>query len=105
VELLIVIVIIGILVSMAIVSYEDMNESAQAATCKENQIAVEAAASLYYANQVLTTGTGNFPTMAQLVSGGFLDKSPKDPINHANYEIDEQGKTACPANIAEHARR
>lgn len=61
IELVVVIVILGILASIAVPKYVDMSGSAQTAACKANQGAIQSACSMYYAHKAATTGTPSFP--------------------------------------------
>ena len=61
IELVIVIVILGILAAVAVPKFVDLSADAEAATCKANQHAIEAAAAMYYAQQAIA-GTPSFPT-------------------------------------------
>ncbi|MBN1894340.1 prepilin-type N-terminal cleavage/methylation domain-containing protein [bacterium] len=80
IELIIVIVIIGILAAVAVPKFISLSESAQAAACKQSQIAVESAASIGYANSAITGGGNVYPaSMAAMVTAGLLKEEPSCP--------------------------
>ena len=62
IEMVIVIVVIGILLGIAVPKYGDFKDAANLATSKANVSALKSAASMYYAKQAVTTGTGSYPT-------------------------------------------
>jgi len=80
VELIVVIVIIGILAAIAVPKFLNMSDSAKAAACLQNQSNLETAAALYYANEAVTTGEGDYPSaLGDLATGGFVDAVPDCP--------------------------
>ena len=103
IELIMVIVIIGILAAIAVPSFVDLSDSAQAAECKANQAAVEAAASIAYADSAIA-GNPTFP--AALSTGMFRNGAiPQCPFDGDNVGYTSSNGTAsCPNTIAEHAR-
>jgi len=101
VELVVVIVILGILAAVAIPKFADLSDDAEAATCKSNQHAIEAAASMYYAEQAVA-GTPAFPTDLNAMSDLFTTGTPACP-GGGTYTYDNSvGSVSC--SIAEHAR-
>ena len=103
IELIMVIVIIGILAAIAVPSFVDLSDSAQASECKANQAAVEAAASIAYADSAIA-GNPTFPT--SLSTGMFRNGSiPQCPFNDANVSYtSSSGTAACPTSQTTHAR-
>jgi len=79
IELVIVIVILGILAAVAVPKFVDLSADAEAATCKANQHAIEAAAAMYYAQQAIA-GSAAFPAnlgaMASLFTTGATPTCP-----------------------------
>ncbi len=103
IELIMVIVIIGILAAIAVPQFVDLSDSAEASQCKANQAAVEAAASIAYADSAIA-GNPRFPTA---LSGSMFKNGqiPTCPFNGAQIAYDNTNGTAsCPNSIAEHAR-
>jgi MSHA pilin protein MshA len=81
IELVIVIVILGILASVAIPKYVDMREDARAAALKGQLGNIRSAVAIQYARSALT-GTAGFPTLDGTI---FADGSvPKDPVKNVS---------------------
>ena len=81
IELVIVIVILGILASVAIPKYEDMREQARVATLKGQLGAIRSAIAIQYARNALN-GSATFPTLDGTI---FADgRVPKEPVNNSN---------------------
>lgn len=77
IELVIVIVILGILASVAIPKYEDMREQARAATLKGQLGSIRSAVSIQYGRNALS-GAATFPVLNGSI---FADGSvPKEPV-------------------------
>ena len=103
IELIMVIVIIGILAAIAVPQFVDLSDSAQASQCKANQAAVEAAASIAYADSAIA-GNPKFPT--SLTTSMFKNnKIPTCPFDGDNIGYNNTtGRASCPNNIASHTR-
>lgn len=103
IELIMVIVIIGILAAIAVPQFVDLSDSAQASQCKANQAAVEAAASIAYADSALA-GNPKFPAslVGTMFKGGSVPTCPfdGDPIAYNSTS----GTASCPNSIAAHTR-
>jgi prepilin-type N-terminal cleavage/methylation domain-containing protein len=81
IELVIVIVILGILASVAIPKYEDMREQARVATLKGQLGSIRSAIAIQYARNALN-GNAVFPTLDGTI---FADgRVPKEPVNNLN---------------------
>jgi prepilin-type N-terminal cleavage/methylation domain-containing protein len=81
IELVIVIVILGILASVAIPKYEDMREQARVATMKGQLGSLRSAIAIQYARNALN-GSATFPTLDGTI---FADgRVPKEPVNNLN---------------------
>ena len=78
IELIIVIVILGILASVAIPKFYDMSADANVAACKSALATVRTAIASYYAYTASPTGGGiaRWPTLAQLRTQGVVLQSP-----------------------------
>jgi prepilin-type N-terminal cleavage/methylation domain-containing protein len=101
-ELVVVIVVLGILASIAIPKYMDLSNQAEAATCKANQHAIEAAASMYFADQAMA-GTPAFPASLNAMSTLFTSGSIPTCPGGGTYTYDsDEGSVSC--SIAGHAR-
>ena len=80
IELVIVIVILGILASVALPKYEDMREQARSAAIKGQLGAIRAAVAIQYARTSLTSGSAAFPTLTGAI---FADgQVPLEPVNN-----------------------
>ena len=81
IELVIVIVILGILASVAIPKYEDMREQARTATLKGELGSIRSAVAIQYGRSALS-GTASFPTLNGSI---FADGNvPKEPVMNSN---------------------
>ena len=81
IELVIVIVILGILASVAIPKYEDMREQARVATLKGQLGSIRSSIAIQYARNALN-GNATFPTLDGTI---FADgRVPKEPVNNSN---------------------
>ncbi len=103
IELIMGIVIIGILAAIAVPQFADLSDSAEASECEANQAAVEAAASVAYADSAIA-GNPGFPTTlaSTMFRGGSVPTCPFDGDQIAYNNSD--GTASCPNSIAEHAR-
>lgn len=92
IELIMVIVIIGILAAIAVPQFVDLSTSAQNSQCKANQGAVDAAASIAYADSAIA-GNAVFPTT--LTGAMFKTGSvPTCPITPANFSYNNTAGVA-----------
>ncbi len=81
IELVIVIVILGILASVAVPKYVDMQEDAREAALKGTLGAIRSAISIQYAKNALG-GSATFPTLDGTI---FADGAvPKEPVKNSN---------------------
>jgi MSHA pilin protein MshA len=81
IELVIVIVILGILASVAIPKYEDMREQARTATLKGQLGSMRSAVAIQYARNALN-GAASFPVLNGSI---FADGNvPKEPVMNSN---------------------
>jgi general secretion pathway protein G len=71
VELLVVISILGILAAVVVFSVSGITDKGQTSACKTDSSEIRTAVSAYQAKNNAT----DTPTMAQLVSGGFLQQA------------------------------
>ncbi len=100
---LIIFFLIGLFSALAIPKYFNLNKHNEASQCCANQVIVETALALAYAES-LSVGSTQFPT--QLTSGMFIDgKIPTCPINGKPIEFDRNtGKAYCPNHLQGHRR-
>jgi prepilin-type N-terminal cleavage/methylation domain-containing protein len=102
VELVVVIIILGILAAVAVPKFIDLSDEAEAATCKANQHAIEAAASMYYAEQAVA-GTPAFPADLASMASQFTSGSTPTCPSGGTYTYDPAtGSVVC--SVAGHAR-
>ena len=87
IELMVVVLIIGILVSIAIPVYGVVANNARDKACRNNLRAIDGAAAQYQAEY------GNWPSdVSKLVSGAYIKAKPNDPhVGAADYTIDVNG--------------
>ncbi len=95
IEILIVIMIIGILVTLAQPSFQRAVSSAREATLKENLFVMRDVIDQYYADN------GKYPqALTDLVEKGYIRRIPKDPLTGSTESwvlvqaTDEQGQAA-----------
>lgn len=97
VELMVVVLVIGILVTIAVPVYEDASATAQAKGCLANQKTIDDAVALYIAG-----GSGpSTSTQGELAEGGsgwyallvpgWIKSAPTCPLGHTYYLMDAQG--------------
>lgn len=108
IELIMVIVILGILAAIAVPKFVDLSDNAKAARCKANQAAVEAAASIAYADSALA-GNARFPSdlTASMFRSGTIPTCPSTGTAFgagSGYDPNT-GQASCPTNIPEHQRQ
>jgi prepilin-type N-terminal cleavage/methylation domain-containing protein len=99
IELIIVIVIIGILAAVAVPKFLDLSDSAQIAACKQNQAAIESAASIGYAQNAVA-GAAAYPAdIAAMVTASLLDAIPECPVagtaGYTSTYVAASGKVSC----------
>lgn len=95
IELVIVIVILGILAAVAVPKFVDLSSDAEAATCKANQHAIEAAASMAYA-QAAIAGSPAFPANLAAMAGLFTTgASPSCPSGGTYTYSAVDGSVSC----------
>lgn len=95
-ELVTVIVILGILAAVAVPKYFDLTDNAETGACKANQGAIEAAASVFYAKNALTTGTAAFPATLSAMDTLFASGShPTCPSSGTYTYSSTSGLVSC----------
>jgi prepilin-type N-terminal cleavage/methylation domain-containing protein len=95
IDMVIVIVVIGILASIAVTRYAPLQQSAKRATCLANQKALEEAQRLYFSNESINNGKGAFAqTIEELVPIMQNDVLPSCPDGFA-YELLPEGRIRC----------
>lgn len=95
IELVIVIVILGILAAVAVPKFVDLSSDAEAATCKANQHAIEAAASMTYAQNAIA-GSPAFPANLAAMAGSFTTGSTPTCPSGGTYTYDAtSGSVTC----------
>ena len=107
IELIMVIVIIGILAAIAVPQFVDLSDSAEAASCKANQAAIEAAVSIAYADSAIS-GNPVFPTslVGTMFKTGAVPTCPTTGTAYASGSgyTSASGLATCPTTIATHGR-
>jgi len=94
---------IGLFSAVAIPKYFNLNKRNAASQCRANQIVVETALALAYAES-LAVGSNHYP--AELTPDMFADgKIPTCPISGKPIAFDRKtGKAFCPDHVAGHGR-
>ncbi|MGB9877380.1 MAG: competence type IV pilus major pilin ComGC [bacterium] len=83
VEMMIVVLIIGILVSIALPNFMRARENARTRACAANMKQIQGAIEVWAMDKKkpANTGTESFPDPARLVSEGYLKTLPRCPSN------------------------
>ena len=100
---LVIFFLIGLFSALAIPKYFDLNKENDASQCLANQIIVETALTIAYAES-LAVGSNQFPQ--QLTPEMFADgKIPTCPVDGKPIEFDRKtGKAYCPNHIKGHVK-
>lgn len=100
---LIIFFVIGLFSALAIPKYFNLNKQSEACQCCANQIIVETALTLAYAES-LSVGSDQRPE--KLTSDMFIDgKIPTCPVDGKPIAFDRKtGKAYCPNHIEGHVR-
>lgn len=96
VEIIILLVIIGILATVAIAHYHNMTQSAKVAVCKANQFSIETAQKMYFMDN-LEDGVSHFATSLEQLReySCFLhDEIPECPLG-GSYILFSWGGVDC----------
>jgi len=103
IKLIIIAIILGIFVAGAVPRYINLNKHTEASQCRKNQMVVETALAIAYAES-LAHGVERFPS--KLTKDMFEDGIiPSCSINNAPIVFDSLTGTAfCPNHIKSHAR-
>ena len=101
IELITVIVIIGILSSVAVPKFINLADNANAAKCKANQAALESAASMAYAENA-ATGNPSYPAaiadLQAYMTSGFTSLC-SDGITALVYNVAGNGEVTCANHV------
>lgn len=86
IELIVVIVVLAILSGVAIPKYFDYAAKARESACKGTLGAVRSAIANFFANQLVTSGTGTYPTLTNLQTTGTVmqEPMPANPYNNSS---------------------
>ncbi|MEE4312232.1 MAG: hypothetical protein V2J62_10235 [candidate division KSB1 bacterium] len=97
------IIILGVFVAVAIARYLSINKYSEASQCIHNQVVVETALAIAYAES-LAVGSNQYPD--ELSPSMFEDGIiPVCPIDHSPIAYDkETGTSFCPNHIMTHQR-
>ncbi len=103
IKIFILVIILIIFVAGAIPHYMNMNKHAEASKCRRNQMIVETALAIAYAES-LSIGSSNFPKM--LEPSMFEDgEIPSCPVDQTPIQFDRKtGAAFCPHHIPSHER-
>lgn len=83
IELIAVVVVLAVLAGVALPKYFNYASQAKESACKGALGGIRAGIANYYANEVITNGTGAYPTLAQLTTTGTVmqEDLPENPYN------------------------
>lgn len=100
---IVIFLVIGLFTAMAIPQYVNLNRKNEANQCRANQVIVETALALAYAES-LTFGKNHLPQ--KLSAEMFEDgKIPTCPVDGKPIEFNRAtGQAFCPNHISSHAR-
>jgi prepilin-type N-terminal cleavage/methylation domain-containing protein len=90
IELIIIIVVLGILAAVAIPKYQDITNEAKTSACKGALGSLRSGISIYYANQIVKTGTPTWPPIDSMRRVGtvIIQSLPANPYQLANRAPD-----------------
>jgi prepilin-type N-terminal cleavage/methylation domain-containing protein len=95
VELMVVVLIIGILVTLAVPIYAATQASATRKTCFSNQREIEGAAQTYLASKGTMPTPGTVDSGHPLITGGYIKSAPYCPASTdgsaGNYGLNDAG--------------
>ena len=82
IETIIVIVVIGILATVAVPTLQDMSTDAKIGSCKQSLMAFRSAISIWQANNIAKTGVSAYPTRDSLATVGvvMIQQLPANPF-------------------------
>lgn len=101
VEIIIILIIVGILASVAFAQFVSFSEASKTAACHSNQISIETAQTLYYAENYLEGNGAYAENMEDLIPYFANDRTPVCP-KEGEYQILSAGRAAC--SLPEHQR-
>ncbi len=103
VKVILIATLFGLFSAVAMPKYLDLNKCNKQCICRANQILVETALAVAYADN-LTKGVDNFPQ--KLTPEMFEDgKIPTCPVDGEPIQIDPAtGKASCPHHLQSHSR-
>ena len=97
VELTVILVILGILVTSFIMKYIDLSNSAQAGACRMNQLSLQTAQNMYYTEKHLE-GDGHYSDSVELLVPYMMKEiNPVCPSGGA-YILHASGQVTCTVN-------
>ena len=102
IELIVAIVIIGILAAVAVPKFADLSDASKASACKQNQAAVNSAATLYYAEGA-TSGDAAYPASMSDLTPDYLDAEPECPDTGTYTYNSDAGTVSCDGTSGEHS--
>ena len=104
IKVVIIVVITGIFVAGAIPRYINLNKHTEASKCRRNQVIVETALAIAYAESLTSGHSARFPAKlnASMFDDGII---PACPFDNTPIEFDSLTGTAyCPNCIDSHQR-
>lgn len=103
IELVTVIILMGILTSIAIANYISLSNEAKSATCRANQVSLESAQRIYYSNHYIEGNPGYAGSMDELIPYLTRVTPPKCPDEQGQLQLLPGGLVTC--TIDSHKRR
>lgn len=101
VELTIIIVILGILVTSMMMKYIDLSNSAQAGACRMNQLSLETAQNLFYTTKYME-GDGHYAESIDLLVPYLVNDIRPTCPGGGSYILHLSGQISC--SISGHQR-
>ena len=95
IELVLVVVLIGILTSIAVANYINLSNEAKAATCKTNQISLESAQRIYYARHYMDGSACYASTIDELIPYLTRVTAPRCPDERGELQLLPDGAATC----------
>ena len=95
VEFIIIVVVVGILASVAVIKFRIMSDEAEATICKSNQLSLRTAQTLFYINSSIETGNGTYTTSLEDIRPLLNHADQLECPTGGTYRLTIDGEAFC----------